>query len=145
VSTSDADAEAIAAVIRGIYEAFAAGHTEAIESALHPECTVWDVFTPRLIRGREERKEFHATDQAQKNARGRLSWSLEDPLVNVWGDTAVARYLLDFAYQPPNPAAGRVRITDVLRRTDRGWQVVHHHEGLVPDAVPPTNEPKLSP
>lgn len=131
-----AEERAIVELIRGIYQAFADGDVHRIEDALAPECTVWDVFTPELIRGREERARFHAADQAQMRARGLLSWNLNQPEVEVWGDTAVARYLLDFEYRPPRPFAGRVRITDVLRRRDGRWQVVHHHEGLVPTGPP---------
>ena len=56
------------------------------------------------------------------------------------GDTALARYYLNFAYAPPNAASGRIRITDVLRRFDGRWKIVHHHEGLVPTGVPPITE-----
>lgn len=126
----------IAELIGGVYRAFADGQVHRIEEALAPECTVWDVFTPELIHGREERARFHAADQAQMRARGPLRWSLGEPLIDVWGDTAVARYVLEFEYLPPRPTAGRVRITDVLRRRDGGWRIVHHHEGLVPTGPP---------
>jgi uncharacterized protein (TIGR02246 family) len=131
----------IAALIRGMYRAFADGDPAGIEAALHPDATVWDVFTPQLIRGRAEREAFHAADQAQKNARGRLSFTVSEPLVDVWGDVAVARYELDFRYEPPNATAGRVRITDVLGQVDGRWRIVHHHEGLVPAGVPPIDDP----
>lgn len=69
-------------------------------------------------------------------ARGPLSFSVAEPVVDVWGDVAVARYVVDFIYQPPCAASGQVRITDVLRRTPSGWLIVHHHEGLVPTGPP---------
>lgn len=131
------DPAAIAAAIRTMYAAFARHDPATIEDVLHPDCTVWDVFTPHLIRGREEREAFHAADQAQMQARGALSFSLTEPLVDVWDDTAVARYTLAFSYEPPNATAGAVRISDVLRRQAGRWRIVHHHEGLVPEGVPP--------
>jgi len=130
------DEVAIRGLIRGIYEAFAEGRVDRIEEALVSDCTVWDLFTPGLIRGREERARFHATDQEQMRARGPLSWRLGELLVDVWGDVAVARYVLDFEYLPPRPIAGSVRITDVLRRLDGRWLIAHHHEGLVPAGPP---------
>ena len=132
----DDDGQDIAALIRGIYQAFAEGRLAAIEEALAQECTVWDVFTPELIRGRGERARFHAADQAQMRARGPLRWQLGEPLVDVWGDVAVARYVLDFEYQPPRALAGSVRVTDVLRRLEGRWLIVHHHEGVVPSGPP---------
>lgn len=130
------DESAIADLIRGIYEAFAEGQADRIEEALAADCTVWDVFTPQLIRGREERARFHAVDQEQRRARGPLSWRLGEPQVDVWGEVAVARYVLDFEYLPPRAFAGSVRVTDVLRRRGGRWLIVHHHEGLVPGGPP---------
>ena len=133
---SGGDQTAITGLIRGIYGAFAEGRVDRIEEALAADCTVWDVFTPHLVRGREERARFHAADQEQMRARGPLSWRLGEVLVDVWADVAVARYVLDFEYQPPHAFAGSVRITDVLRRLDGRWLIVHHHEGLVPSGPP---------
>ena len=128
-------------VIRGMYRAFTEHRPKDIEAALHEDCTVWDVFTPQLIRGREERDRFHEADQAQSQARGPLTLSVDTPVISVWGDLAVARYCLDFRYEPPNAVAGRVRITSVLRREAGTWRIVHHHEGLLPEGVPPLSEP----
>jgi ketosteroid isomerase-like protein len=132
----EGDARAVAQVIRAVFEAFGDGQVESIESALAVDCTIWDVFTPQLIRGPEERANFHAADQAQMRARGPLSWTLGEPLIDVWGDTAVARYLLEFEYKPPRAFAGTVRITDLLRRIRGRWLIVHHHEGLLPAGPP---------
>ncbi len=129
--------EAVEQVIREMYRAFTEHRPQDIEAALHEDCTIWDVFTPQLIRGRAERDRFHAADQAQSQARGPLALTVDAPVVSVWGDVAVARYYLDFRYEPPNAAAGRVRITSVLRRHVGSWRIVHHHEGLVPAGVPP--------
>ena len=130
------DSREISALIRGIYEAFAAGDVDVIEEALAEDCTVWDVFTPQLIRGRKERERFHAADQGQKASRGALSWNLHEPLIDVFGDTAIARYVLEFTYAPPRAVEGTIRITDVLRRLGGRWRIVHHHEGTVPSGVP---------
>ena len=128
-------------VIRGMYRAFTEHRPQDIEAALHEECTIWDVFTPQLIRGRAERDRFHEADQAQSQARGPLTLRVDTPVISVWGDLAVARYYLDFRYEPPNAVAGRVRITSVLRHEDGTWRIVHHHEGVVPEGVPPVDGP----
>jgi ketosteroid isomerase-like protein len=134
--SSNTDSQAIAELIRGIYDAFADGNVDAIEDALADDCTVWDVFTPNLIRGRDERERFHAADQRQKSSRGALTWRLDTPLVDVWGETALARYVLEFAYAPPRAVGGTIRITDVLRKRNGRWRIVHHHEGAMPSGVP---------
>ena len=45
---------------------------------------------------------------------------------------ALARYHVYFHYEPPNPASGRIRITDVFRKFDGRW--------LRDDASAPTPE-----
>ena len=135
--TNAADVGAIEIVIRGIFSNFARGNPAGIEAAESADVTVWDVFTPQLIQGQKALKEFHATDKAQMESRGTLHLNVEDGMViDVWGDTAVARYYINFTYDPPNATSGRIRITDVLRRIDAQWLVVHHHEGMVPTGVP---------
>jgi hypothetical protein len=132
-------AHSVEAAIRAMFQKFADHDPEGVEAALHANCTVWDLFVPELIVGREARRKFHADDQAQAQARGALTWSIDTPVIDVWGDTAIARYYLRFSYEPPFPVSGVVRITSVLRRDGEGWVIVHHHEGLLPSGVPPTH------
>lgn len=135
--TQIGDVRAIEQTIRDMFRRFAEHDPAGVEAALHPDCTVWDVFTPELIMGVENRRRFHEADQAQALARGPLSMQIDEPVVDVWGDTGLARYTLSFRYLPPNAVEGRVRITSVLRRSGDRWLIVHHHEGLVPAGVPP--------
>lgn len=131
----------IEGVIRGIFDAFENHDPAGIEAGMHADATVWDVFVPRLFRGTVERAEFHTADQEQMQARGPLSLTMDTPIVDAWGeDTVIAKYTLSFTYQPPNAIGGTVRITDVLRKIDGKWLIVHHHEGMVPAGVPPTDE-----
>lgn len=127
----------VEAAIRAMFDHFVAHRPQQVEAALHEDCTVWDVFVPQLIQGRENRVKFHAQDQEQSQARGPLTLTVENPVISVWGDTALARYYVRFVYQPPNPVEGLVRITSVLRREHGRWLIVHHHEGLSPGGVPP--------
>ncbi len=118
--------------IRSIFENFQSGDVHGLESVLADDCTVWDVFTPEFIVGKEARREFHEKDRAQSKARGPLTWDSRFVRVDGWGDLALACYYLDFEYQEPGAMTGSVRITDVLRREEGKWTVIHHHEGLIP-------------
>ncbi len=131
------DSERIWQRIHQIYTSFSAREESGIDDVLSDACTVWDVFEPDLIRSRAERDAFHERDKAQSSARGPFTWSLEPVALDIYDDTAVARYHLDFEYEPPGAAKGRVRITSVLRRDGGQWYVVHHHEGLSPSGPPP--------
>ncbi|MCC6828209.1 MAG: DUF4440 domain-containing protein [Novosphingobium sp.] len=130
------DAAQIEALIRGIFESFTAHKPEDIAARTHADYTVWDVFVPDLIIGREAQQAYREADQRQSKARGPLTLDIETPYITVWGDFAVARYYLNFRYEPPHPTEGRVRITTVLLREDGRWKTVHHHEGIVPTGVP---------
>lgn len=140
MSNSTDDAKAIEALVRGIFESFTEHRPEDIAARTHKDYTVWDVFVPELIQGREEQARYRERDQQQSQARGPLSLNVETPVINVWGDFAIARYYLNFDYQPPFPTSGRVRITTVLLREEGMWKTVHHHEGIVPTGVPKFTE-----
>ncbi len=127
-------------VIHTMFDAFQNHDIDGTDRYLHDDATVWDVFTPQLISGKEERAEFHKGDQEQMQSRGALTLSTDDPVIDVWGDVALARYYLTFSYEPPNPASGHVRITDVFQKINGDWMIVHHHEGMVPTGIPPITE-----
>jgi ketosteroid isomerase-like protein len=126
------DNQEIEHIIYSIFNAFQAGETNKIEDFLHENATVWDVFTPDLIRGKEQLEEFHKKDQEQKDSRGALSIDIEKPLITVRENSAIALYYLNFKYEEPNAISGRVRITDIFSRDETGWKIIHHHEGMVP-------------
>ncbi len=134
------DKDEIDRLIRANFAAFEAGSADGMRVMDHTDSTIWDVFLPDLIVGEEGRAAFRKGDIAQSKKRGRLTMTIDDPLVDVWDDTALARYYLRFSYEPPNVTEGYVRITDVYRRVDGGWMRMHHHEGMVPNGVPPISE-----
>ena len=127
-------------LIQGVFDSFAQRDVQGMEDLLHDDCTLWDLFEPELIEGKEEREAFHERDKTQSMARGRLRIAIDPLKLDVYDDVAVARYWLKFHYEPPNATSGRVRITDVLLRTPNGWRIVHHHEGMAPSGVPPITE-----
>ena len=131
-----APVEEIRRLIATVYASFADGDVHDIESCLDDAATIWDVFTTDLIVGRAQRDDFHARDRAQMRARGPLHLEVGTALVDVCGDVAWARYVVDFRYDPPGAAHGRVRVTDVLVRRGERWRIVHHHEGLAPSGPP---------
>ena len=139
--TSDRDAQEIARMIRANFDAFMAGDIATMRTMDHTDSTIWDLFEPKLFVGAAARERFRTNDRAQSQKRGKLTMTVDEPLTEVWGDTALARYTLHFSYEPPNATRAHVRITDVFRRIDGRWLRVHHHEGEVPTGIPPIAEP----
>lgn len=138
MATKSADEQAVAELVRRIFSAYQQYDPALVEQCDAPECTLWDLFEPDLVHGGSAaRARFRNKDMADSRQRGRLHIDIEEPLVDVWGDVAVARYYLDYRFEPPGALAGRVRITTVARRIDGQWRRVHHHEGVVPDGRPP--------
>ena len=136
-----ADKAAVAELVRRIFASYQSFDPARVEQCDAPECTIWDLFEPRLVRGGSAaRKEFREKDMSDSQKRGALTIDIEEPVVDVWGDFAVARYYLDYEFKPPGALSGRVRITTVARRIDGQWRRVHHHEGVVPTGRPPMEE-----
>ena len=127
-------------MIRATFAAFTDGNVDALKVMDHPHSTIWDLFEPQLFVGTEERARFRQKDLEQSKKRGKLTFDVEKPMTDIWGDVALARYYLRFNYEPPNPTHGHVRITAVFRKIDGRWLRVHHHEGAVPTGVPPITE-----
>ena len=133
-----ADKAAVADLVARIFASYQQFDPALVEQCDAPECTIWDLFEPQLVQGGSAaRANFRKQDMSDSSRRGALSIDIETPVIDVWGDFAVARYYLDYEFQPPGALSGRVRITTVARRIDGEWRRVHHHEGVVPTGRPP--------
>ena len=75
-----------------------------------------DVDGLRHIRGRCDPRRAAALDAV-------------DPVIDVWGDTALARHWLTVRFAGgPEPLS--VRVTTVWRQVDGRWLAVHNHEDV---------------
>ena len=125
----------IKAVIYSIFDSFKKGDIKALESHMHKDASVWDVFTPELIIGENNLHDFHRKDQNQKIKRGTLTIEVNEPLITIKHKTCLALYYLNFSYEEPNSISGQVRVTDVFIQEKNAWKIIHHHEGIVPDKM----------
>ncbi|MDJ0927259.1 MAG: nuclear transport factor 2 family protein [Gammaproteobacteria bacterium] len=133
-----ADKQAVTDLVHRIFSTYQQFDPDRLNECDAPECTIWDLFEPELVQGGPEaRKKFRQKDMSDSVKRGPLSIDIEPPVVDIWDDFAVARYYLNYEFQPPGALKGAVRITTVARRIDGEWKRVHHHEGAVPTGRPP--------
>lgn len=113
----------------------ALGDRTAFDARLHPELTVWESADPRLMRGIAELDELRGPAIAPEDRVTPLPLVVPTQIVaNAWGDTGVVRYVLEVRETEQSPILETVRVTDVMRRDEEGWRIVHHHaQDLVAD------------
>jgi ketosteroid isomerase-like protein len=110
----------------------------AFDERLHPDVTVWESADPRLLRGIAELDDLRGPAIAPEQRTTPLPLvEPVDVLADRWGDTGVIRYLLEVRASAGDPISELVRVTDVVRRDEAGWKIVHHHAA----DVDPVNEP----
>ncbi|MEV8631604.1 nuclear transport factor 2 family protein [Streptosporangium sp. NPDC051023] len=119
--------EAVWAVITAMYDAYQRGDRAGIDRLLHPEATIWDSADPVLITSREQLEKVR--DARPEDGPAETGVRAYDEVVDVWHDTALARYLLRVDFTEGEPEI--VRTTAVLRLSDGEWLIVHIHENMV--------------
>ncbi|MET8340797.1 nuclear transport factor 2 family protein [Streptosporangium canum] len=119
--------EAVWAVITAMYDAYRRGDRAGIDRLLHPEATIWDSVDPVLITSTAQLDKVR--DARPADGPRETGVAARDEVVDVWGETALARYLLrvDFAEGEPEI----VRTTAVLRLVEGEWLIVHIHENTI--------------
>ncbi|MDP9869933.1 MULTISPECIES: nuclear transport factor 2 family protein [Streptosporangium] len=119
--------EAAWAVITAMYDAYGRGDRAGIDRLLHPEATIWDSADPALITSLAQLDKVR--DARPADGPQETGVRAHDEVVDVWGETALARYLLrvDFAEGEPEI----VRTTAVLRLVEGEWLIVHIHENTI--------------
>lgn len=123
---ADVKAE-IAATIHDMYEAFLADDRERFDRHLAAEGTTWESHFEHLFTRRE--LDEYRDRRAAAGKRPVFAMMRADILqVDVWDDTALARYLLITGAASAEPDT--MRVTEVLRRIEGRWRVVHHHGQL---------------
>lgn len=118
--------DAVVAVIEQLYEAL--GDRPAFDDHLHEDITIWESDADHMLHGTAQLD--HLRDRRAAAAAGSapsVSVAPHSLEVDVWGDTAVARYVLKAVYQDGAVQDKSFRVTDVLRRDGDRWLIMHHH------------------
>ncbi|GGM13944.1 nuclear transport factor 2 family protein [Nakamurella endophytica] len=130
--------------MRQVYAGFLAGDPAAVDRLLDRDVTLWDSEEPQLVRGLGELAELRgrrpAGDDGPAGEAGSGGANLEvprvvdlqasDPVVDVWGDTALLRHRLRVVFSGGRPDQW-IRNTSVWRRVDGEWFAVHNHEDVL--------------
>jgi ketosteroid isomerase-like protein len=117
-------AEAILALERAAMDRWGSGDPGGFLEISDPAVTYFDPFRERRVDGRE------ALARIYEDLRGQVHidrYEFQLPLVQIWGDLAVLSY--DFeSWNQGVPT--RWHSTEVYRRTERGWRIIHTHWSL---------------
>lgn len=115
--------------MRAVYAGFLAGDTEGVDRLMHPDVTIWDSAEPGLARGMDELQAIRARRPRDPDAPKVVAIDATDPVIDVWGDIALVRHLLEVRFSTGD--VERVRNTSVWQRVAGEWLAVHNHEDVL--------------
>ncbi len=126
----DDEAKQVWTAVNAIYEGFLSGDRGAIDRNISPDATVWDFSHPPLVRGKSELDALR--DARPPDGPTPSSLRATDPVIDVFGETAVVRHVLVVAWPHGSGEPDqRIRNTSVWRKSDDRWLCVHNHEELL--------------
>ncbi len=122
---------AVAAGLRGLYDAFSAGDPAAFERGIARDPDAFVIGTQRWGAGRDH---WLASFQELVDAGVRLR--LAEDGIRAWAEGTVGWAVDRPAFVLPDGSRLPTRLSAVLRHEDGAWQVVHAHFSVaVPDEV----------
>jgi len=139
----DPDASDVAWLTRAVtemYDAYLASDRERADSFIADDVTLWDTEHEPLVLGLAGLNALRDSRPAGSVAAV-AGIDVTDPIVDIWGETALVRHTFTVRFVDPDEAPERVRNTAVWRRRDGRWVIVHNHEDVLP-ARPNTDTEK---
>ena len=109
-----------------MYEGFIEKNRPKIDQFIHEDCTVWDSHERNLAFGLKGLNEVRARRPQDGSGPKVERIDATEPVINIYGDMAVARHYLTVVYA--DAPSREIRNTGVWKKFDKGWQLVHNHE-----------------
>ena len=129
---SDPDAQAILAIERGAFERWAKGDLNGFLDASDPEVDYFDPFLEARLEGLPALRALYGKWQGKMQVD---RWEMVNPRVVVAGDMGVLTF--NFVSHSKD-RTDRWNTTEVYRRRDGQWKIVHTHWALTqPQLVDP--------
>ena len=122
------DETEIWARVRAIYDGFLAGDTDGVDALLQRDVTIWDSAEFSLTRGLGPLRDLRRRRPHDPGAPAVTKLDARDPVIDVWGDTALVRHVL--IVELSDGTRETVRNTSVWRRAEGAWLAVHNHEDI---------------
>jgi ketosteroid isomerase-like protein len=120
---------AVWAAMNQVYKGFLARDPTGVDALMHPDVTIWDSDEPAMAHGLAELQKLRAARPSAADARQVSALDATEPVIDVWGDTALVRHLLRVSFSAGPDQV--VRNTSVWRLVDGRWLAVHNHEDVL--------------
>lgn len=127
---TDPDGALILQHITGLYDAYLEKDRARADSFISDEATMWDSEYVPLLRGLDALNALRNARPPAEDASLVTGIDVTEPVVDVWGDVAVAKHVFTVHFADGRPDEV-VRNTGVWRRTSDGWKIFHNHEDVV--------------
>lgn len=114
----------VTALLDDMYGAFMERDWERFNAHLTQDVTAWESHLPEMMRGLDELQAYRARRGEPAPLAG-LTFDLTD--LDVWGDVAVARYILTAHPIAPEAASSSTRVSEILRWNGTRWLIAHRH------------------
>lgn len=111
-----------------MYEGFTEKNRPKIDQFINEDCTVWDSSERDMAFGLKGLNEVRGRRPNDTNAPQVEKIDASDPVIDIYGDFAVARHYLKVVYKNNSSPTREVRNTGVWRKFPQGWQLIHNHE-----------------
>jgi len=128
----DADQKYIWNGVLTMYEGFIEKDRPKIDQFINEDCTVWDSHERDMAFGIKGLNEVRGRRPNDPSAPRVQKIDATDPVINIFGDFAVARHYLTVSYENNSAPTREIRNTGVWKRFPQGWQLVHNHEDQLP-------------
>lgn len=129
-SSGDVVEKEIIALERTALDRYQARDPEKYLSLYAPEITYFDPSTERRVDGLRAMQQWLAPVKTAKARFTDPRYDLIAPRVQQYGDLAILTFNLISYGKPPNKAEqviSRWNVTEVYRRVDRKWVILHSH------------------
>jgi hypothetical protein len=112
-----------------MYEGFLENDRAKIDQFINDDCTVWDSSERNLAVGLAGLNEVRARRPADDSAGIVSGIDAYEPVIDVYGDVAVARHYLKVSFEGSSSKPSiEIRNTGIWRKFPEGWQIIHNHE-----------------
>ena len=118
--------------ILDMYDAYLAGDRARSNSHIAEDVTLWDTEHEPLVSTLAGLDALRDSRPDPGDGPKVVGVHAKDPVIDVWGDVALARHTFTVEFDSPSVPVERVRNTSVWRRRDGRWLVVHNHEDVLP-------------